>query len=94
VPPGFYSWLVALAPIAPAVLLLRAYTRFIDALDELWIKVYLRALAFSFGVCVLGLLSYSILEFANAPRLDPFIYGGFCVFIFGGALFYNARKYT
>jgi hypothetical protein len=94
VPPGIYSWLLALAPIALGVLLLRAYAGFINALDELWIKIYLRALAFSFGVCVLGLLSYPILELANAPGMDPFIYGGLCVFVFGGALFYNARKYT
>ena len=94
VPPGPYSWLVALVPIALGALLLWSYARFIDALDELWIKVYLRALAFSFGVCVLGLLGYSMLEFANAPSLNPFIYGGFCILVFGGALFYNARKYT
>ena len=94
VPPGIYSWLVALAPMALGALLLRAYAGFITALDELWIKIYLRALAFSFGVCVIGLLSYPILQFANAPALDPFIYGGVCVFVFGGALFYNARKYA
>lgn len=94
VPPGLYSWLVALAPMVLGTLLLRAYTRFISALDELWIRIYLRALAFSFGVSVLGVMCYSILEFANAPALDPFVYGGFCVLVFGAALFYNARKYT
>lgn len=94
VPPGIYSWLVALVPMVLGAMLLYSYARFINALDELWIKIYLRALAFSFGVSVLGLICYPILEFANAPGLNPFIYGAFCVFVFGGALFYNSRKYT
>ena len=94
VPPGIYSWLVALIPFSLGALLLRSYATFIDALDELWIKIYLRAMAFSFGVCILGLLVYPILTLANAPALDPLIYGGCCVLVFGGALFFNARKYA
>ena len=92
VPPGIYSWLLAAVPMVLAVSLLRSYVHFISALDELWIRIYLRALAFSFGVSVMGLVSYPILEFANAPRLDPLLYGGFCVLVFGVALFHNAQN--
>jgi len=94
VPPGIYPWLVAIAPIVLGALVLRSYVRFINVLDELWIKVYLRASAFSFGVCVLGLLIYPILEFVSAPSLHPFVYGAFCILVFGGASFYDARQYT
>jgi hypothetical protein len=34
VPPGIYSWFLALVPVALGALLLRAYARFINALDE------------------------------------------------------------
>lgn len=91
---GLYAWLVAAVPMVLGVLLLRSYARFIAAMDELWIGIYFRSLAFSFGVSVLGLLSYPMLEYANAPPLDPFVYGGFCILVFGGALVNNARRFA
>lgn len=94
IPPGILSWLVAALPMIVGVLLVRAFAQFMSTLDELWVKIYLRSLAFSFGVCVLALLCYPILEFANAPKLEPRYYGGFGILVFAGAAFFNARKFS
>jgi len=94
VPPGIYSWMVAIVPVTLAAFVLRSYIRYIRALDELWVKIYLRALGFSFGVSVLVLFTYPILELANAPKFDATAYGGFSLFVFFGAAFYCARRYS
>jgi hypothetical protein len=86
--------MVAIVPVILAVFVLRAYVGYIRALDELWVKIYLRALAFSFGVSVLVLFTYPILELANAPKLDAFGYGAFSMIVFCGAATYCARRYS
>ena len=94
VPPGMYSWMVAIVPVILAPFVLRAYVGYFRALDELWVTIYLRALAFSFGVSVLFLFIYPILELAGAPKLDAFAYAAFSVSVFCGAAFYCARRYS
>jgi hypothetical protein len=93
VPPGLFSWLVAMVPMLFGALLLWSYVQYIRSLDELWVKIYLRALAFSFGVSVVALLSYPTLELANAPRFVPFFFGAFSLFVFFGSAFYFAWRY-
>jgi hypothetical protein len=93
VPPGIYSWLVALVPIILGALVLRSFIRFMRALDEFWVKIYLRALAFSFGVSFLAMVCYPILELVNAPQLDSYVFGAFSIFVFCCAAIYCARRY-
>ena len=69
------------------------YVQFMRAMDELWAMIYLRALAFSFGVSVVALLTYPVLELVNAPELDVFVFGAFSLFVFFVAAFYCARRY-
>jgi hypothetical protein len=93
VQPGAYSWLVAIVPSILAVFVLRAYVGYVRALDELWIKIYSRALALSFGVSVLFLFTYPIFELAGAPELNAFGYGAFSVIVFCGAATLCYRRY-
>lgn len=94
VPPGMYSWIVAVVPVILAPFVLRAYVGYFRALDELWVKIYLRALAFCFGVSVLFMFTYPILELAGAPKLDAFGYAAFSLIVFCVAAFYCARRYS
>ena len=94
IPPGLFTWLVAIFPMILGVLLLHSFVQFMRALDEWWVKIYFRSFAFSFGVCILALFCYPILEFANAPRVEPFIYGGIGILVFAAAAIYNVRKYA
>lgn len=93
VPSGIYSWLVAFIPIAVGTLVLRSFIRFMRALDDYWMKIYLHAMAFSFGATFVALICYPILELANAPRIDGYVIGAFSLFVFGTAAIYLARRY-
>jgi hypothetical protein len=93
-PPGIYSWFVAIVPVILAPFVLRSYMLYIGALDDLWIKIYSRAMAFTFGVTVLALFSYPILELANAPKLEAFYYAAFSILVFCGSAIYCYRRYV
>jgi hypothetical protein len=93
VPPGILSWLVAVVPMIFGALVLWSYIRYMRVLDDLWVRIYLRALAFSFGVSVLMLISYPILELAGAPKSNALVHGAFSLFVFFGAASYGAWRY-
>jgi hypothetical protein len=61
---------VALAPILPLLLLLRAIVRFFRRLDELQRRIQLDALAFAFAGSALLTFTYGLLENVGFPRLS------------------------
>jgi len=93
VPPGIYSWLVAIIPIAVGTLVVRSFIQFMRALDDYWMRIYLRAMAFSFGVSFLTLICYPILQLASAPQIDVYVFGAFSLFVFCSAAIYLSRRY-
>lgn len=93
VPAGIYSWLVAFIPIAIGTLVLLSFIRLMRALDDYWMKIYLHAMAFSFGATFVALICYPVFELANAPQIDVYVFGAFSLFVFGTAAIYLARRY-
>jgi hypothetical protein len=61
---------VALAPLIPLLLLLRAIVRFFRRLDELQRRIQLDALAFAFAGSALLTFTYGLLENVGFPRLS------------------------
>ena len=70
------SWAVAIGPNVFAIAALLAYLRFLRQADELLRKIQLEGLALGFGVGVVFMLSYQLLERVGAPQLhvgDPVV---------------------
>lgn len=65
---GAAAWLIAIAPLLPGALALRAYLRFLRMADELVRKIQFESLAFGFGCGIMGGLGYPLLERAGAPE--------------------------
>jgi hypothetical protein len=61
---------VALAPLIPLLLLLRAIVRSFRRLDELQRRIQLDALAFAFAGSALLTFTYGLLENVGFPRLS------------------------
>jgi hypothetical protein len=69
-PMGPWRMVVALAPLLPGLLVVRAVVRQLDRLDELQRRVQLEALAFGFAATAVLTLGYGFLERAGLPRLS------------------------
>jgi hypothetical protein len=70
-PPRWVSVGLALAAAAPVFLMLRAYGRFFDGLDEFQRRVQSEALAAAVAIVGFAALTYGFLEsFADFPRFD------------------------
>jgi hypothetical protein len=67
VPDGPPSWAIAALPILAAVLVIRAYARFLREADELHRAIHLEAMALGFGGGFLGVSCYRVLERVGAP---------------------------
>lgn len=70
-PPRWISVLMALAAAAPALMMLRAYNRFLAGLDEFQRRVQTEALAAATGIVGFACLTYGFLEgFADFPPIE------------------------
>lgn len=67
---GPAAYAVALVPTAVFLLGVRAYVRFLREADELTRKIHLEAMAVGFGVGLVFMFGYPLLERAGAPPLD------------------------
>ena len=70
VPAGPVSWAVAALPSAAAVLLLKAYLRFLREADEFQRVIQLQALAIGFGGSFFAICGYSLFVPLGAPAVD------------------------
>ena len=61
------SWLVAVAPVVLGLVAVFLYLRMLRGMDELMRRVQLEGLALGFGVGVVFVAGYGLLEFAGAP---------------------------
>lgn len=75
-PPQWATIVLALLPQAPALLMLRAYVIYVNALDEFQRRVQTEALMVATGVVVFGSFAYGFLEewagFPHVPLLWVF----------------------
>jgi hypothetical protein len=69
-PHVWWRFPVALAPVIPLLLLLRAIVRAFRRLDELQRRIQLDALAFAFAGSALLTFTYGLLENVGFPRLS------------------------
>lgn len=61
------SWLVAIAPVVLGLVAVFLYLRMLRGMDELMRRVQLEGLALGFGVGVVFVAGYGLLELAGAP---------------------------
>src|SRR4030088_2558584 len=69
-PHVWWRFPVALAPLVPMLLLLRAVVRFVRGMDELQRRIQLDALAFASAGSVLLTFTYGLLENVGFPHLS------------------------
>lgn len=90
---GPLAWGLIAATTLPGVMALRAYMRFVREADELLRKIQLEALALAFGVGVLFMMAWRLVEKAGGPGLDvndP-VLAMFVVWV--AAQWWGARRY-
>ena len=70
-PPQWALVILALLPLAPALLMLRAYVVYVNALDEFQRRVQTEAGIIAAGVIAFASFAYGFLEdWANFPRIS------------------------
>lgn len=86
--------LLALAPVVPALLMLRAYVIFFRAMDEFHRRVQGEAILIAAGLVGFGSLGYGFLEaFADAPRIGFIWVLPAMIILFGLAQPFVAKRY-
>lgn len=71
---GPAMWGVAALPAVTGILMLLAYERYLRVSDELQRRILLEALALGFGVGIVALCGYPVLERAGAPSVPTEVY--------------------
>jgi hypothetical protein len=92
-PSGIISWAVAFLPLAIGALVIWFHFRHLQTCDELQRKIQLDALALGFGITVIAITTYPVLELAGAPHLKPnyFLIAG--VLTYMGACIYGTWRH-
>ncbi len=80
-----FSWLIAGVPSVLGLIGLSAYLRFLREADELVQKIELEGLAIGFGVGVLFIIGYQLLELVGLPAIPARKIGAVMLFawVFG-----------
>ncbi|MBL8549169.1 MAG: hypothetical protein JNJ73_04245 [Hyphomonadaceae bacterium] len=93
-PPAWASIPLALVPMAPLLLALRAYLVFFRAMDELQRRIQSEAMLIAMGLVGFGSLAYGFLEgFADFPRLQVIFVFPAMILVWGLATGIVARRY-
>jgi hypothetical protein len=91
------QWLrviLALLPIAPALLMLRSYLTYLNAMDEFQRRLQTDALLMAAGITVFGTFAYGFLEeFADLPHVSLLWVFPIFSFVFGAAHGFIRRRY-
>ncbi|MCB1049508.1 MAG: hypothetical protein H6510_12535 [Acidobacteria bacterium] len=87
------KWTLALGPNLLGFITLRSYVQFIRQADELVRKVQLEALALGFGVGIIFLLGYGLLEKIGMPELGTSDPVAIFVLTWGAAGWWGMRRY-
>jgi hypothetical protein len=67
---GWWRIPIAVTPILPCLLFVRALLRFYSRCDELQIRIHLQALAFAFGCTAILTLTYGFLQNVGFPDIN------------------------
>lgn len=87
--------ILALLPVAPALLMLRSYLTYLNAMDEFQRRLQTDALLMAAGITVFGTFAYGFLEeFANLPHVSMLWVFPIFSFTFGAAHAIIRHRYT
>jgi hypothetical protein len=89
----WWSIPLALVPMIPLLLALRAFLRFFHHIDELQRRIQLEALALSFGVTCLVTWGYGLLGYAGLPALSLIWVPPFMMTLWGIGVHIASRWY-
>jgi hypothetical protein len=95
-PPQWVAIVLALASAAPALLMMRAYMRRFNGLDEFQRRVQMESMLAAAGIVGFASFTYGFLEsFAGFPTIDGALLWVFpaLTFVFGIAQIFVARRY-
>jgi len=86
--------LIALTPLAPALMMLRTYLTYVRAMDEFNRRIQSEAWLIAAGVIGLASFTYSFLEeWAHLPRIDLIWVFPALIFTWGLATYFVRRRY-
>jgi hypothetical protein len=92
--PQWARIVLALLPVAPSLMMLRAYLTYLAALDEFQRRLQTDALLIAAGVTVFGTFAYGFLEeWADLPHLPLIWVFPIFSFVFGGAHLFIRSRY-
>lgn len=92
--PGWAVIAIALAPLLPAMLMLRAYLVFVNALDEFQRRIQNEAVMIAAGFVGFGAFAYGFLEvWAGFPHLPLIWVLPALIAAWGAALWFVRRRY-
>lgn len=95
-PPQWLAAVLALASAAPALLMMRAYLRRLQGLDEFQRRVEMEAMVVAAAIVGFASFSYGFLQsFAGFPRFDDallWVFPALC-FVWGVAQVFVRRRY-
>ena len=91
---GPARWAVAIFPTVLGMGTIMVFQRFLAQADELQRKIQLDALAFGFGVGVIGSVGLELLQRAGAPVFDPSSVMMLMIVAYVAVIFVGSRKYS
>lgn len=93
-PPQWAVIVLSLAPVAPALMMLRAYIEFTRSMDEFQRRVQSEALIVASAIVLFGSFAYGFLEeWADFPHVPMiWVFPAFCI-AWGLASFFIRRRY-
>jgi ABC-type cobalamin transport system permease subunit len=65
-----WKYVVAIAPVFPALLFVRTFLNFLATRDEMEVRIHLQGFAFAFAGTAILTLTYGFLENAGLPQLN------------------------
>ncbi len=85
--------LVAITPVIPAILMVVAFVRFLNGIDELQQRIQLMAISVAAGVTGLLTFAYGFLEQVGFPRIPLLWVFPMLIALWGLGTAYFSRKY-
>lgn len=93
-PPQWALVILALLPLAPALLMLRAYVVYVNALDEFQRRIQTEAAIIATGIVAFASFAYGFLEdWAGFPQISLIWVFPILSFVFGVAHLVVRRRY-
>ena len=83
----------ALLPVVPMLFALRAYLRYVNAMDELQQRIQLNAVSFAAGATGFITFTYGFLENVGAPLLSWVLIFPLMIVVWGLAVAFYTRRY-